>query len=638
MGFSKDEKRQEALTNSKNEERTKKSKKTLFLGLVVGLGVVIAALLLVILLPSGDKGPQKADKFLISYELNGGTAENPTEYSENDSLTLVQPIRQGYTFWGWTGTELEDRTIEVIIPEGSSGNRQYTANWVANKYFVVLDAAGGEVSGAKELSFIVDYDEPCSLPTPIREHYSFLGWYEGATEYSDDKWNMTEDIVLTAKWEPVVYTISYELNGGTIEGEKKTTFTVEDLPVQLPEPSKFECEFLVWETGQDKKEKILSVTEPKDIVVSASYKNTHLLYGIPYTGATHCFISGYTGTAKVLDIPEEIDGLIVRYINDGALGYKNTLEEIVIPSSVTKIGDRAFKNSASLKTVKFSGELESIGEEVFSGCTSLEKINIPNGVTRLGKNAFYDCISLREITIPNTIVSIGEAAFYNATLLKEIIFPDSVTTIGENAFYGCVSLEKIEMPNNLSFLGIRAFSGCEMLQKIDISGTIGTINARTFDDCKNLREVKLSDTIVKIDQSAFSGCSSLMSIELPEGLKWLGDDAFRGCSSLADIEIPGGVGYLSPGVFYGCTNLENVILNEGIETIEHNVFTSTKITKLIIPESVYIIRSGAFKAGYNSKDPDCENIKFYCRREKRPQYYDDGWNLGHTVIWGYTGN
>ncbi len=70
-------------------------------------------------------------QYTITYNLNGGTVTgNPTSYtSESNVITLVNPTKDGYNFTGWTGTGLTEATETVTIPKGSTGDREYTANW-----------------------------------------------------------------------------------------------------------------------------------------------------------------------------------------------------------------------------------------------------------------------------------------------------------------------------------------------------------------------------------------------------------------------------------------------------------------------------------------------------------------------------
>ena len=84
------------------------------------------------------KANWKVIDYSINYDLNGGSiSSQPTSYNvESDSFTLPQPTKKGYTFVGWTGTELSSTSKNVTINKGSIGNRKYVANWSVNYYTV----------------------------------------------------------------------------------------------------------------------------------------------------------------------------------------------------------------------------------------------------------------------------------------------------------------------------------------------------------------------------------------------------------------------------------------------------------------------------------------------------------------------
>ncbi len=70
--------------------------------------------------------------YSITYVLNGGSVNgtNPTEYNEEtDTFTLINPEKSDCEFIGWTGTGLTELTLQVVIEKGSTGDREYTANW-----------------------------------------------------------------------------------------------------------------------------------------------------------------------------------------------------------------------------------------------------------------------------------------------------------------------------------------------------------------------------------------------------------------------------------------------------------------------------------------------------------------------------
>ena len=99
---------------------------------------------------------------------------------------------------------------------------------------------------------------------------------------------------------------------------------------------------------------------------------------------------------------------------------KQNIKSYVIPSSVTSIGDSAFKDCGSLSTIVIPSSVTSIGDGAFFCCRSLSEIVIPSSVTSIGDHAFYDCRSLSEIVIPSSVTSIGDSAFHKCK------FPDNL--------------------------------------------------------------------------------------------------------------------------------------------------------------------------------------------------------------------
>ncbi len=161
----------------------------------------------------------------LSYDLGGGAASpaNPPYYGPQcSSFTLVNPTKTGYTFTGWTGTEIAEPSFSVNISPSFTGARDYTANWRPNTYTVNYHANGGTGSTA---SGSHTYDEANVLTANgfTRIGYTFAGWAtsaSGAVKYNDGQsvQNVTAvdgaTVTLYANWTPNTYTVSYDANGG----------------------------------------------------------------------------------------------------------------------------------------------------------------------------------------------------------------------------------------------------------------------------------------------------------------------------------------------------------------------------------------------------------------------------------------
>ena len=168
---------------------------------------------------------------------------------------------------------------------------------------------------------------------------------------------------------------------------------------------------------------------------------------------------------RLLKVPRELSGAYsvkegTRIICNNAFWDCRSLLDIVIPSSVTSIGDSAFGNCSSLCKIVIPSSITSIGDSAFYGCSSLSEVVIPSSVTSIGDSVFYGCSSLSEVVIPSSVTSIGDSAFEDCGSLSTIVIPSSVTSIGDSAFSGCSSLSNIVIPNSVASIESSAFDGC----------------------------------------------------------------------------------------------------------------------------------------------------------------------------------
>ena len=192
-----------------------------------------------------------ADKlYTVTMDTAGGDPIRPIQYTvESEAFQLPTPVRTGYIFLGWTGEGITEPQKAMEIPQGSTGDRTYTANWQVIEYTIITLLEGGN-AGSSEVYFYT-VEQTVTLPTPTRTGYTFLGWTgEGITTPQPNVTipkGSTGDKTYIENWKLTEYNITMDLNGGS--GQEKVVYTMTDEDFELPTPTRNGYEFVGW-TGE----------------------------------------------------------------------------------------------------------------------------------------------------------------------------------------------------------------------------------------------------------------------------------------------------------------------------------------------------------------------------------------------------
>ena len=213
-----------------------------------------------------------ADKlYTVTLDTAGGDPIRPIQYTvESEAFLLPTPVRTGYIFLGWTGEGITEPQKAMEIPQGSTGDRTYTANWQVIEYTIITLLEGGNAGSSQVYFYTVE--QTVTLPTPTRTGYTFLGWTgEGITTPQPNVTipkGSTGDKTYIENWELTEYNITMDLSGGS--GQEKVVYTMTDEDFELPTPTRNGYEFVGW-TGERITTPQTSVKIPKGSTGNKAY-------------------------------------------------------------------------------------------------------------------------------------------------------------------------------------------------------------------------------------------------------------------------------------------------------------------------------------------------------------------------------
>ena len=410
----------------------------------------------------------------------------------------------------------------------------------------------------------------------------------------------------------------------------------------------------------------------------------------------HCKEIGDEWFKGLKSLKEVVLGDEVTSIGCGAFESCSGLTSITIPPSVTSIDNRAFAFCTGLTSVNIS-DLEAwcklsfnepstnplyYAHHLFIDGEEIKDLVIPNSVTSIGNSAFAYCLGLTSVTIGNSVTSIGNYAFYGCHGLDFVTIPASVSSIGNVAFAYCSGLSSVtsliadpfeisseifvvynnskkvftsatlyvpygtkakykavsgwkEFKNiveaDLSQLNVIATtdtnepfikvarregwigsSDTQMTQsQAEAVTTIGTAFRGNM-EIVTLNELEYFINVTKIDVNAFNGCQKMAAIRIPDTITEIDDSAFYNCKALAEFYMPSSVQKVGRWGFAYCTGLKKVTISDlaawcaialtgnysnPLYWSKHLYLNGDEIIDLVIPDGVETIENYVFWGG-----------------------------------------
>ena len=312
-------------------------------------------------------------------------------------------------------------------------------------------------------------------------------------------------------------------------------------------------------------------------------------YVLENGGAT---VTGYEKEPYAnLIIPHELDGHPVTGIGVEAFCLYKHLYYVILPDSVTSIGEWAFKE-CSLPGVNMGNSVTDIGEMAFFGCESLTSVTLPGSVTSIGGYAFAHCNSLTGVTISAGVTSIGDFAFHTFNEeMTDLVPNDIVTLYVEKGSYA----EQYAVDNGLSYVyGVaedeRMFASGQWIYVVEDGGaTVTEFADEVFTGVLAVPNELDRHPVRRIGEYAFSYCW-IAGVTIPEGVTSIGGNAFFSCHELSAVVIPDSVTSIGDEAFYGCEGLYSMVIPAGVTFIGDNAFRYSDAITLIVAGESYAMQ------------------------------------------------
>jgi len=291
---------------------------------------------------------------------------------------------------------------------------------------------------------------------------------------------------------------------------------------------------------------------------------------------------------KLLSGKFELSSELTRINDYQFMGF--SFNELVIPKSVTEIGEKAFYNCKELEKVELSKGLNTIGEYAFAN-SGVQNINLVSTISYIDQYAFSNSM-LTNITIPASIGYISPYTFEKCRHLQNVIIEEGIYEICEGAFSGCSLLFSVTFPKSLNTLGYDAFSGCENLDAALLKETsVLNIPDYAFCNCKNLRLISFNENLESIASTSFEGCDNL-DCKVYRNALYFGTDTnpYRWLvkartKTIAECKVHPDCEKIFAGAFSSCNNLRRLVIPSSCTEFEHCLDGVKTIESIELPYS-----------------------------------------------------
>lgn len=331
--------------------------------------------------------------------------------------------------------------------------------------------------------------------------------------------------------------------------------------------------------------------------------------------------SGYRMVEKDIENGDEISEEEPYHQKQQFIG-NDLIKKVIIPEGVTEISEYAFANLSELREVVLPSTLKKIGLGAFRDCKKLKTINLEH-VQFINKDAFYG--TAIETADFASVVSFGDYAFMGSAI-KWLNLPASCQSIGIGSFQNCENLANVTFNASKVKIGTYAFSGCKVLASININAAV--IASYAFSGCNSLTNVTLGRDVAIIGEYAFTGTKvarfnvdplnkalttnsdkniiykgnqlllvaplyDARAITLPANITSIATGAFAEHANLQTVTAQG-VTEVGDYAFAGCTDLRTVNMPNLVSV---GVFAFVRTALIVLPNAAKLTSIGDYAFG-----------------------------------------
>lgn len=325
---------------------------------------------------------------------------------------------------------------------------------------------------------------------------------------------------------------------------------------------------------------------------------------------TYCkdYLLYKVNNCESLILPESL-----TFIGNWTFRGMSKLGRIVIPNAVTTIGEYTFADDSALESAKLSTSCAWLQQGLFSECGKLQAITIPTVVTKMDTQMFTNCKSLFTATFEDgtDLIEMGygasnkeyglfrdcpienlylgrwlsystkdnsgndtpnRAPFCHIPTLNNLTIGKNVGVIDKFMFSYCTGLEDVFLPDNITSVGMWGFRGCTSLKSVRLGQNLSQIADYGFSECSSLDNVVFPASMTSVADNSFSNCTSLRKLDLGSSLKIIGPSAFQNCTALEGIDMPKTLEGLGVESFAGCTSLPYVEVKGEVPSVGKQAF------------------------------------------------------------------